>query len=126
MPAYSEVWTEPERGAVTTSTANTGESREPMNEKPQSCADEAGRVVPRIDRNRCEGKAACVTVCPYGVFAVGTLPTHERAGLTLRGKLKGYGHRWQQAMLVAPEACHACGLCVSACPEDAITLVRSA
>jgi NAD-dependent dihydropyrimidine dehydrogenase PreA subunit len=97
-----------------------------MNEKPQSCADEAGRVVPRIDRNRCEGKAACVAVCPFGVFAVGTLSTHERAGLSVRGKLKGYVHRWQQALLVAPEACHACGLCVSACPEDAITLARPA
>lgn len=96
-----------------------------MNQKPQSCADEAGKVVPRIDRNRCEGKAACVQVCPYAVFAVGTLPPAERKGLGLRGQLKGYAHRWQQALLVAPEACHACGLCVSACPEDAITLVRA-
>lgn len=96
-----------------------------MNQLPPSCAEEAGKVVPRIDRNRCEGKAECVKVCPYAVFSVATLPLAERSGLSLRGRLKGYVHRWQQALLVAPEACHACGLCVSACPEDAITLVRS-
>jgi NAD-dependent dihydropyrimidine dehydrogenase PreA subunit len=97
-----------------------------MSEPPQSCAGEAGQFVPRIDRNRCEGKAECVRVCPYAVFVVATLPPAERAGLSLRGKLKGYAHRWQQALLLAPDACHACGLCVAACPEDAITLVRSA
>ena len=29
---------------------------------------------PVIDRNRCEDKADCVPVCPYTLFAVGTLP----------------------------------------------------
>jgi 4Fe-4S ferredoxin len=101
------------------------ECHQPMSKQPQSCAEEPGRFVPRIDRNRCEGKAACVDVCPYGVFAVGTLPAQQRKGLGLRGKLKGYAHRWQQALLVAPDACHACGLCVAACPEEAITLARS-
>ena len=31
-----------------------------------------------IDRNRCEGKADCVRVCPVGVFAVDTLPPAQR------------------------------------------------
>jgi 4Fe-4S ferredoxin len=75
-----------------------------------------------IDRNRCEGKAACVPVCPYGVLAVGTLPKEQRAGLSLVGKLKGYAHRWQQAHLVKANACEACGHCVAACPERAIKL----
>lgn len=89
------------------------------------CAQPAGTVQPVIDRNRCEGKAACVEVCPYGVFALGTLPSAERAGLTLRGRLKGFVHRWQQALVENGDACRACGLCVKACPERAITLRRT-
>ena len=78
-----------------------------------------------INRNRCEGKAECVKVCPVSVFAVGTLPKQQRGRLGIRGKLKGFAHRWQQALLVNPQACEACGLCVKACPEKAITLVRA-
>jgi len=33
--------------------------------------------------------------------------------------------KWQ-AFTVRAEACHACNLCVVACPEDAIRLVRRA
>lgn len=80
---------------------------------------------PVIDRNRCEGKADCVRVCPTAVFAVGTLPRAQRQGLSLKGTFKGLAHRWQQALLVNPQACEACGLCVAACPEKAITLERA-
>jgi len=34
--------------------------------------------------------------------------------------------RNRQAVVVAPEECHACGLCVAACPERAIQLTRPA
>jgi 4Fe-4S ferredoxin len=78
-----------------------------------------------IDRNRCEGKADCVRVCPMSVFTVDTLPKNERSGLSIKGKLKGFVHKWQQALLTNPGACEACGLCVAACPEDAITLSRA-
>jgi NAD-dependent dihydropyrimidine dehydrogenase PreA subunit len=44
--------------------------------------------------------------------------------LTNKGRLKGFAHRWQQALLVNPDACEACGLCVEACPERALPLVR--
>jgi 4Fe-4S ferredoxin len=90
----------------------------------KNCPQLPGTYRPVIDRNRCEGKAECVTVCPVSVFTVGTLPKEQREGLGLRGKLKGLAHRWQQALLVNPQACEACGLCVKACPEKAITLVR--
>ena len=55
---------------------------------------------------------------------MGTLSAQERGVLSLRGKLKGFAHRWQQAFASNADACHACGLCVAACPEKAITLVR--
>jgi NAD-dependent dihydropyrimidine dehydrogenase PreA subunit len=91
----------------------------------ESCKQEPGVFVPLINRNRCEGKADCVAVCPVGVFKVDTLPPEQRAGLKLQGRIKGFVHRWQQAILIHPSACEACGLCVKACPEKAITLVRS-
>lgn len=33
-------------------------------------SNRAGVVVPIVDFNRCEGKDACVVVCPYDVFEV--------------------------------------------------------
>jgi NAD-dependent dihydropyrimidine dehydrogenase PreA subunit len=92
---------------------------------PADCAERAGEFHPVIDRNRCEGKEQCVALCPYRVFLIATVPVEERRGLSLRGKLKGYVHRWQQAFAVNAQACHACGLCVKNCPEQAITLVRN-
>jgi len=80
---------------------------------------------PVIDRNRCEGRRECVAVCPYNVFTMATVLPEMRRGLSLRGKLKGFAHRWQQAFASNADACHACGLCVSACPEKAISLVRT-
>ena len=89
------------------------------------CKQQPGEFIPVIDRNRCEGKADCVRVCPVGVFEVKTLPESMRTGLSFVGRLKGRAHKWQQALLVSDSLCEACGLCVSACPEKAITLVRA-
>src|SRR5262244_3759667 len=92
---------------------------------PNDCK-EPGLLAPQIDRNRCEGKEDCVRVCPYEVFEIGIVPKAERAKLSLKGRLKGFAHGYHQAFAVRVEACHACGLCVKACPERAITLVRVA
>lgn len=92
-----------------------------MSEK-KSCSDKSGRVAPVIDRNRCEGKADCVRVCPYEVFEIGVLSAEQRSALSLRGKLKAWGHGGKQAFVVQPNLCHACNLCVEACPESAIKL----
>jgi NAD-dependent dihydropyrimidine dehydrogenase PreA subunit len=81
-------------------------------------------MVPSIDRNRCEGKGACVAVCPTNVFVVGDVPPEQRRGLSLLGKVKGFAHGWKQAFTPNAAACEACAKCVEACPESAITLVR--
>jgi 4Fe-4S ferredoxin len=90
-----------------------------------SCKQAPGAFSPVLDRNRCEGKGECVNVCPKNVFALGVLPKAERANLSLIGRLKGFAHDWKQAFLPNVAACEACGLCVSACPEEAITLTRT-
>jgi NAD-dependent dihydropyrimidine dehydrogenase PreA subunit len=95
-----------------------------MNDTATKCPQEAGIFGPVIDRNRCEGKEECVAVCPYQVFSMGTVAPEQRRGLTLIGKLKGYAHKWQQSFALNADACHACGLCVAACPEKAISLNR--
>jgi 4Fe-4S ferredoxin len=88
------------------------------------CKQDAGIFAPVIDKNRCEGKSDCVTVCPYDVFEMGTLPVEERGSLSLKGKVKGFMHGWKQAIVVNGDLCRACGLCVSACPETAIKISR--
>jgi NAD-dependent dihydropyrimidine dehydrogenase PreA subunit len=56
------------------------------------------------------------------VFEVRVLTREERVGVSIRGRLNLLAHRNLQAVVRAPEACHACGLCVAACPERAIKL----
>jgi 4Fe-4S ferredoxin len=63
-------------------------------------------------------------VCPYDVFEVGRMTDSDFATLGFLGKAKSLAHRRQTAYAVRADACHACGLCVVACPEAAITLVR--
>lgn len=87
----------------------------------EACKD-AGRVVPVINQNRCEAKADCVRVCPYDVFEIRVLTPGERRGLSWAGRIKTWAHGNRQAFPVRPDACHACGLCVTACPERAIRL----
>jgi len=64
-------------------------------------------------------------VCPRNVFAIAILPPEQRSGLSLRGRLKGFGHGWKQAFTPNAGACEACAKCVEACPEDAIRLERA-
>jgi NAD-dependent dihydropyrimidine dehydrogenase PreA subunit len=89
------------------------------------CDDAAGRLRPVIDRNRCEAKADCVTACPYDVFEIHQLSTDERRAQSWLGWLKTLAHGGKQAFAVRAAECHACGLCVEACPEKAIKLARA-
>ena len=91
---------------------------------PNECSGEPGRVAPVVDRDRCEAKADCVRVCPYDVFEIHSLSKDDRASLSLLGRIKAWVHGNMQAFVVRPEACHACQLCVEACPENALSLAR--
>src|SRR5215470_1897042 len=95
---------------------------EARNEKPEECRGTPGRVAPVVDRNRCEAKGECVVVCPYDVFEIRKLSAVDREALDLRGRLKAWIHGNEQAFVVRPEDCHACQLCISACPEQALRL----
>jgi NAD-dependent dihydropyrimidine dehydrogenase PreA subunit len=88
----------------------------------EDCRGNPGKVAPVIERNRCEGKEDCAIVCPYDVFEMGTLSEQDRASLSLLGKVKAWAHGNRQAFIVKLLDCHACNLCVEACPEDALVL----
>jgi len=92
----------------------------------EKCRAEPGRFVPVIDLSRCEGKKDCTEVCPYDVFEVTRISDADFGALSLFGKARSVAHRRQAAYAVRADACHACGLCVVACPEAAITLTASA
>src|ERR1700733_12526404 len=82
------------------------------------------RVRPVIDRNRCEGKAECVKICPEDVFEVRRIDDADFAELGFFGKMKSRAHKRMTAYTPRADACATCGLCVTACPEDAIRLER--
>ncbi|HEY2485237.1 MAG TPA: ferredoxin family protein [Candidatus Binataceae bacterium] len=88
------------------------------------CKHEPGVFVPVIDRSRCEGKEDCVEVCPYSVFEMRQLSDRDKHAVPLGARLKAWVHGNRQAFAVDAQNCHACGLCVSACPERAIKLLR--
>ncbi|WP_114815140.1 4Fe-4S dicluster domain-containing protein [Paraburkholderia kururiensis] len=96
-----------------------------MREKSASgCKQEPGVIAPVVDLKRCEGKADCVTVCPEAVFEVRHIDRTDYLGLDLMHRLKQRVHGMKVAYTPNAQACRSCGLCVTACPERAITLVR--
>jgi 4Fe-4S ferredoxin len=91
----------------------------------EKCGAEAGAYRPVVDRNACEGKRDCVEVCPYDVFEVRQIDDEDFSRLSFRGKLKSRAHGRLTAYTPKEDLCQACGLCVVACPEKAITLVTN-
>ena len=87
------------------------------------CPGQPGKVAPVVDRNRCEAKEDCVRVCPYDVFEIHPLSSEDRSSLSWLGTLKAWAHGHRQAYVARPESCHACQLCIDACPEKALKLV---
>jgi NAD-dependent dihydropyrimidine dehydrogenase PreA subunit len=79
---------------------------------------------PVINMKRCEGKGDCERVCPESVFEVRRIDDADYATLGFLNKLKVRVHGMKMAYTPNVDACLACGLCVAACPEKAITLSR--
>ena len=90
------------------------------------CKGQPHAVAPVVDPSRCEGKAECAKVCPYDVFEVRRMEDADFAELGLFSKLKSVLHGRKYAYTPRADDCLACGLCVEACPEKAISLVNVA
>ena len=90
------------------------------------CNAPAGAWAPVVDHGRCEAKHDCVDVCPNDVFEVRRIEDADFAALSFFEKLKSRAHKRLTAYTPRADACHACGLCVAACPEHAITLTPPA
>ena len=75
------------------------------------CKEEAGKIMPVVDYNRCEAKGPCIEVCPYDVFEMQKISDEQFSKLSF--------------IVINPQACHSCGLCVTACPEKAIKLTNN-
>jgi NAD-dependent dihydropyrimidine dehydrogenase PreA subunit len=116
----------PAGAARRTNPAKVKQARANPNRPGEKCRAEPGRFIPVIDHGRCEGKRDCVEVCPYDVFEVTRISNADFGALGVLNKLKSVAHQRQTAYAVRADACHACGLCVVACPESAITLMPAA
>jgi len=91
----------------------------------ERCNAPAGTWAPVVDHGRCEAKEDCVIVCPNDVFEVRAIEAGDLAPLTFLGRLRVRAHGNRTAYTPRADQCHACGLCVVACPEKAIALVRT-
>ena len=94
-------------------------------ESSVTCKQPPGTVRPVIKLERCEGKADCVRVCPENVFEIRRIEATDYRRLGLLHRFKQRVHGFQVAYTPNVDACRACGLCVAACPERAITLSRA-
>ncbi len=91
----------------------------------EKCRAAPGVWKPVVDLRRCEGKADCIAVCPYDVFALAPIDEATYRALPFLNRLKLAVHGKKIAITPHADACQACGLCVVACPEEAIQLVQT-
>lgn len=90
----------------------------------EECKAEPGTWAPVVNRARCEGKEDCVEVCPYNVFEIGRIADDEYRAFGFFTRMKLKVHKMKTVYTPNADACRACGLCVVACPEKALTLAR--
>lgn len=90
-----------------------------------ACKQPPGVIVPHVDLRRCEGKGDCLDVCPEQVFEIRRIDDADYHALGMLHRFKQRVHGMQVAYTPNADACRSCGLCVTACPERAITLTRA-
>ncbi len=88
------------------------------------CKAPARSFAPIVDHAKCEAKGDCVEVCPHDVFEVTAIDEADYRGLSWFARLRVRFHGMRTAYTPRADACLACGLCVVACPEQAIRLVE--
>ena len=104
----------------------TLQQQQPRTHSAAGCKQAPGVIVPVVNLKRCEGKGDCLVVCPEDVFEIRRIDDADYQSLGMLNKLKLRVHGMHVAYTPNADACRACGLCVTACPEHAITLVRAA
>jgi NAD-dependent dihydropyrimidine dehydrogenase PreA subunit len=95
-----------------------------MSVNSTDCKQPPGINQPMVNFKACEGKGDCVRVCPENVFEMRRIEAADYDALGMLSKFKLRVHGMQVAYTPNASACRTCGLCVTACPEDAITLSR--
>ena len=82
------------------------------------------RIIPVINLNKCEGNGICTHVCLLNVFRTDRISAEQFGTLSFIGKLKSLFSDNRKCFAVNPDLCINCGLCVTACPENAIKLIQ--
>ncbi|WP_210208993.1 4Fe-4S binding protein [Roseiarcus fermentans] len=91
----------------------------------ENCKHPEGAFAPVVDFSRCEAKGPCAQVCPYQVFEIRKIERSDYANLGFLSKIKNRVHGGKVSYTPNAARCRACGLCVQACPEHAIKLVKA-
>jgi len=94
-------------------------------EEQKTCKQPPGVIRPMVNPAKCEAKGDCVEVCPFDVFQIERIDPEVYRSLPRFSKFKVFVHGMKTAITPNANACEGCGLCVSACPERAIQLVRT-
>ncbi len=93
--------------------------------RDEICKQPEGKFIPVVDFSRCEAKGPCADVCPYDVFEIRKIEPADFANLGFLAKVKNRVHGGRVSYTPRADQCRACGLCVKACPEHAIKLVKA-